>query len=405
MDNRTAARTSPDLTTRLLQHPFAMYGLLGLLTVFLTISYAPGEYDAYKHAYGDATRYLIMAQKPLSPVHNPFALRILTPLLAQYLMRWFGLSPDLAFAGLNAAFTWGFLALFYRLGREYARLSAFVAFFCTLMLAFTFWYTLFNLQDIWLVDPLNNLMILTGIYLGVRQKFWLWLPLMMVGFVNKEVALYSAPVYPMMAYLRSGSFKNREVIRGLAGLVVLGAVYIGYRLILERIIAGANYVYHPLRGEYNQPILQVIRFNLTGERRMFEIFKIFGYLWIVAAVFPFIRWNDARKASIANEIKLMLLYFLVLLFASRFLAYDSQRVLGMMTPVAILAAGFIFQSLFKGERALFMPVIACCYIGSSIQLGTPDTILLLNIAALILMAIAWRQQKDMAIVQVADPEA
>src|ERR1700693_2173597 len=140
------------------------YVLILIASIINIISYTDFSRGAIGNAGGDARFYIQMSQHTFAHVPNPFAFRLLSPLIVHELKKLPGLGLGSSWKFLTFTATYIALIVFFKLLYHQFKLSLFTSTIFTLMLACTYNYTLFNYYDTWLVDPLNNLFYMLAIY-------------------------------------------------------------------------------------------------------------------------------------------------------------------------------------------------------------------------------------------------
>lgn len=335
-----------------------MYACLLLICFVNFVSYTNISDTAHLNAVADARQYIEMSQHTFAQVFRPFAFRMLTPWIVHNVQLIPGVRLDYAwmlvtFLATYLALVWFFKVLFDRL-----RLSLFTSTLATMLLAFTYYYTLFNFADFWLVDPLNNLCYVLAIYFLLGQRLLPFAIVIIVGMVNKESVLYLAPLYPLLALARAGTWRNRAVLSGALLTVACGGFYLAFQAWAQARVGGNE--------GYNAFSWEVVRFALNSRKgtEHLAVFGVFHFLWFVFAygIYWLYRRHGAR-----HDLLVVSAVLLVACLFSRLFATDTERVFVMMAPALIAVCAVIFDAFRSETERLATGFLAVVYV--AINLG------------------------------------
>jgi hypothetical protein len=254
------------------------------------------------------------------------------------------------------------------------------------MLACTYNYTLFNYWDIWLVDPLNNLFYVLAITFLIQRKLWPFAIVIILGSLNKETTLLLAPLYPILAWARTGSIKSHEVKQSLIAFVTMGVVYLTYHLWAQDRIGGH---YALLSGQNGHSVWNNIRFALDSHKMNDQqlIYQVFQFVWLF---FIYGLYRLYKKLGILNELLIISAYLFGAVMLGRLFASDTQRVYIMMAPIVMAVAALMFNSVKTEMDRLWVGVIAFLYVAVNLAWFTsPDFIMIANVGALAIFVLIF----------------
>ena len=359
----------------------ACFLLLFLALLFIQMGDFSG--DHYRHPRdADCISYVQNSQKLFSATVNPFAFRILTPLLVKKLMNPRGqgaIGYDFAWNSFTFLCVYGSGMLFYLFCRRVLKLSSSASFIAVLMLVSNWIYSLFQFELPFFVDPLNNLLWILALYFLFIER-WDWFYVVLgVGMFNKEVILLLGPLCPLFAYLKSGRICSRTVFLNTAAVVGLLGLYAAYRYYVG---SALNLSHFQLASAYNEGTKGTILFAITQQKDLWNIFLALQFPWFFFALAIY----ELQKAyGWQNRYLLASLYLLAACFMGRLFAADANRVFVMMAPLVIglsvsyWCAGFktkTFPSLVflfflylclnvgwisNKEPMIWMNILACVY--------------------------------------------
>jgi hypothetical protein len=126
-----------------------------ILTGYLATAYMPWRLGPHA-AHGDASVYRTMSEQLRTAQVNPLGLRLPTPYLAYFISKLGDIEVDSAWRVVTIGFTFATILAYFAI---FAKITDSMSLSCmlTAMIALTFWLCIFNMKDMWLVDPVQNL--------------------------------------------------------------------------------------------------------------------------------------------------------------------------------------------------------------------------------------------------------
>jgi hypothetical protein len=369
----------------------AAYAAILVSGFFGIASYGKLAPDARSTAFGDALNYLRMSEETFAPVDHPFALRLLTPWLVQQLSGLTGVNPDVVWLTLTLTATIAALVVVYEWMRGPLQVSPPISLFATLLLSVTYYYTSYNYGNFWLVDPLNNLACAFVLLFAFQGRLALFTATMLIGFVNKETVLLLAPLYPLLAWGRSGRLRDRAVVLGVAANLVVGAGYLAFRNWAQAQI-GDNGSH---LGEGVAAVARAVLSSRPGAEHL-AVFGIFGFLWI--------SWvlglrQEYRRFGMRSGQLLASLFIAACCLVGRTQATDTERVFILLAPLVVGVAATVFDT-WRGEVArLWMWVLGVMYAALQFSWVTGQTAVFVSLSAVV--GFAYLQSQQSAGVKVA----
>ena len=361
----TVATDVPGLRPRGTATGQRIWVYLSLATVSLInlISNAPLQPNAHQNAWGDAINYYAMSEHTGAKVDNPFALRMLSPWLAHMVNQVTGVALDHVWLGLTLLFTLAATIVFFEFLWSHLKLQLFTSSLAAVALACTFWYAPYAFSNPYLVDPLNNLLYLVALWLLFRQRLVLFTIVIVVGSINKETTLLLAPLYPLLAWTRSRSFKDRQVLFG--GLAVVGAaiLYFVFRIWAQNLI-GADYSLGS--GQANTGLLNNIVFALSSNKGN-EPGALWGTFYFFWVLFAYGLYLEYRERGLRSELLTASLWLLACCMAGRLVATDTQRVFVMLAPLVIGLAAVVLDSRRGEARRLWVGLLVFVYVALNLR--------------------------------------
>ncbi|WP_033294073.1 hypothetical protein [Amycolatopsis jejuensis] len=339
------------------------YLALAAVTLINVISHADVQKEAHTRRFGDALSYYQMSVQTGAPVENPFALRMLSPWLVHRAQLLTGLSFDTLWLALTVIATFAAILVFFEFLWNHLRLQLFTAALMAVALSCTFWYAPYAFSNAALVDPLNNLVYVVALWLAFRGRLVAFTIVVVVGALNKETALLLAPLYPVLAWTRRRSLRDRQVLLGLAATVVAIGAYIGYRMWAQQVI-GASYGFGA--GQANGGLLENFRFALAGgkDTTQLSIFATFHFFWLIFAYGLYHLW---RRQGLRSELLVASVWLFGCCLVGRLLATDTGRVFVMMAPI-VLAVTAVVLDQHRGEKArLWIGLLIAGYVAVSLR--------------------------------------
>ncbi|GAA4529936.1 hypothetical protein [Amycolatopsis samaneae] len=342
-----------------------LWAYLGLLTVTLlnVISHANLEPGAHRKAWGDAVNYYRMSEQTGAPVDNPFALRMLSPWLVHRAHLLTGVSLDTLWLGLTVIFTFAALVVFFEFLWSRLNVRLFTAVLISIALACTFWYAPYAFSNPYLVDPLNNLAYVCALYAAFDRRLVLFTAIIVLGSLNKETTLLLAPLYPLLAWSRSRTLRDRGVLAGAAVMVVAGGVYFGYRLWAQHLIGG-DYGFGA--GQANGSLLGNIQFALSANKGtdQLELFTTFHFFWLV---FAYGLYQLYRRHGLRSELLVASIWVFACCVAGRLVATDTTRVFVMMAPLVLGVTALVLDKHRDERRQHWVGLLVFLYLAVSLR--------------------------------------
>lgn len=329
-------------------------------------SLAPWHRDAHLGAYGDALSYWRMMEQPWAAVDNPFALRILTPALVRAVHQVTQISPDTVWLMVTFVATVAAVVVFFELLWSHFRLSLLTALLVAVVLASTYWWALYGFGNPWLVDPINNLVVIVALWLLLRQPNWGGLAaftvLLTAASVNKETALLLMPLWPALAYARTRSVRDRHVLAGSGATFAATAAYLGYRTWAVGQIGGD----FELGAAAHASLIDNVRFSLSsnGDSDQFAIWSLIGGLWVIWAygVHQLVRAHGWAHPLVVSSA-----WLLGCCLAGRVVATDTQRVFAMAIPLLLVVVALQLDQYRSEAQRLWLLMLGAVHV--AVQLG------------------------------------
>ncbi|WP_092776887.1 hypothetical protein [Actinokineospora terrae] len=359
-----------------LKKRFAAWSLLFVVCWVNLVSYVPWRRDAHLGAGGDAVEYFQMSQRTFAPVDNPFALRVLSPWLVHTGHRLTGLSPDTVWIALTFTATLASVIVLHELLRRRFAVSGFVAVVVASMLACTFWYAPYLFGNPWLVDPLNNLFIVLGLWLAFSGRLGWFTAVVVIGSVNKETMLLLAPLYPLLALTRSRRV-TREVLLGTAAVAFAACAYFAFRTwAIARI--GADY--NLGTGQANHSLVDNIRFAISTAqgRDHLAIWSVLSFTWLIWLV----GLHHLRRTGAGHPLIPTSAWTLLTCLLGRLMATDTERVFTMMVPIVLIVVAVTLDTLQSPWHRPWIVLLAALY--TAIQLRWTSATLPMEALALLI---------------------
>lgn len=374
--------------SKLLQPRFWAYGLIlvaGLINVIANTNF---NKRANVFIGGDAQVYIQMSRHTFAHVANPYAFRLMSPLIVHELVKLPGLGLDSSWLLLTFAATTAALIVFFKLLYDHFKIGLFTSTVFTIMLACTMNYTLFNYRDMWLVDPLNNLFYVLALYFLLQRRLWAFSLTILLGSINKETTLMLAPLYPLLVWVRSDNWRSRELAMSIAATIGVAIVYLIYHALVLMELGPGSYRF---LAEVNGSVLDTIRLSILGARaEPYSIFTVFDFLWFY---FAYILYRLYQAHGRMSEWLLIGAYTLTSGVFGRLFATDTARVYVMMAPVVLGVIALAFNGLAGERKRLWVLLLAAVYVALNFGWFSQDAYLLVNIAAVVVFIVALEADK------------
>ncbi|WP_409186172.1 hypothetical protein F9C11_18825 [Amycolatopsis sp. VS8301801F10] len=360
----------------------AVYLTLATAALINFISYAPLDARAHEKAWGDALSYYAMSEHTGAQVDNPFALRMLSPWLVHLAGKITGLPLDVLWLGFTAVVTLACTLVFFEFCWRHLNLQLFTSALAAIALSCTFWYGPYAFSNPFLVDPLNNLLYLIALWLLFKRKLLLFTLVIIVGTINKETTLLLAPLYPLLAWTRSRSLRDRQVWFGVLATAAAALVYAGFRLWAQNFIGGS---YSFGSGQGNHSLASNIVFALSSNKRSEHaaLFDTFHFFWII---FAYGLYRLYRQRGPFNPLLVSSIYLTLCCLAGRMVATDTQRVFVMLAPLVIGVVAITLDNQRSDIRRFLAGLLVFVYIALNLRLVPDNVKFLVEIGGLILFA-------------------
>jgi hypothetical protein len=312
---------------------------------------------------GDAACYIKMAEHTFAQTENPFALRILTPLVVHIIKKNSNqcLGWDFTWYLVTFSAIFGSAVIFYKFLHSHLKLDRLISTFFTLFLLHTFCYTQFHFQDPFRVDPLNNLLWMAALYSLFKDKYLIFCLIVTIGFTNKEVILLLAPLYPIFMIIKNRTLWHRDTAVSVLAVGAIFSAYFIYRTVLTNYIGVCDYA---MLSAYDYTPYKTLTDAIEHQKDLYAIFNVFSFLWIM---FFYGLYEIFKKYGWRNRYLISALYLCAALLFGRIFARDANRVFSMMAPLVIAVAALFFSACIKSRRHLMAPVLLLAY--ASINLG------------------------------------
>jgi hypothetical protein len=301
---------------------------------------------------GDAQEYMELARAPLSPAmapHAPFKYRVLVPFLVWLLP----VKPVVGFAFLTLSALWATSVVFYYYLRELGfeprgALAGLVLFVVSPAIAY-------HITNLVLVDAFAYLFLVGALWAAARNDLYVFAVVLAVGVAAKVVVLFALPIYALYRLRTTGS---RGVVHALAAGLPAGAVLLGLRLFYG---FGGGLAARIQRGV----AAQLHKLELSVFYLPYEVYSVFGTLWLLAVV---------CSRRIENKFLQAGLLVAPLAFLQPLIARDIARVLFIIFPIVIPAALVVFDGVSRrvavGVSALAGAAVVAGIVGALVVLPT-----------------------------------
>jgi hypothetical protein len=351
----------------------AAYTAIVIAGFFGAVSYSRFTADVRATAYGDALNYIRMSEETFAPVDDPFALRMLTPWLVRQASGFTGVGPDIVWLGLTLTATMAALVVVYEWMRGPLDVSPSISLFATMLLSVTYYYTSYNYGNFWLVDPLNNLACALALFFAFRGNLVWFTATLIIGFLNKETVLLLAPLYPLLAWSRTGRLRDRTVVLAMAANVVIGAAYLVFRTWAQTNIGehGSH-----LGGDISA-VARAVLSSRPGVEHI-AVFSIFGFLWVTWALG--LR-QHYQRFGLRSDLLLTSAFVLVCCLVGRTQATDTERVFVMVAPLIVGVAATVFDTWRNEAARLWTWGLGLLYAAVQLSWVTGQTAVLVSLAA------------------------
>jgi len=345
---------------------FITYGIFFFYLLLILIMYGSfgGEFHSFMLSVkGDAAAYITMAEHPFTPVENPFGLRILTPLLVRGLRQVSGntLPWDACWYVITLFALFGSIVFFYKFLRDHLKLDWGASTLAGLFLLSTFAYSAFQLQEPFRIDAVDNLFWMMALYYLFRDRYLVFNVILVVGFINKEVILFLAPLFPIFMLMRYGKISDRRVIRSILIMFFVIGLYLAFRLPLAHNLDGGKYT---LMTTYDQTMWGTIMDALEHGKDVYALFFVFGFMWIV---FFMALYEMFKRYGWKNRYLVASLYLCSVILFGRLFARDSNRVFSMLAPMVLSLSTVYLSTCFRGDVVRWGSAFLLAYM--SISMG------------------------------------
>jgi len=373
----------PGSPVRRTGHRVAVYLGLATVTLLNLISYAPVQPNAHEKAWGDAAEYYAMSVQTGAQVDNPFALRMLSPWLVHTVNRFTGVSLDSVWLAFTFALVLAAAIVFFEFLWTRLDLRLYTSALAATALACTFWYAPYAFSNPYLVDPLNNLLYLVALWLLFDRRLIWFALVIVVGTINKETTLLLAPLYPLAAWTRSRSLRDKQVVGGLVAVVVAAGLYFAFRLWAQALIGG-DYGFGA--GQANSGLLSNIRFALSSNKGVDQaaLYSTFGFFWLI---FAYGLYLEYRRSGTRSLLLVSSVWLGLCCLAGRMVATDTQRVFVMLAPLVIGLVAVVLDRHRGDARRIWVGVVFFLYFAVNYKLASSSTIFLVGLAGLLVFVL------------------
>lgn len=360
--------------------PYVVFVYFLILALIMCGSFGGEFYQYYLSARGDGANYIQMAQETFAPVENPFALRILSPLFVHIVKKNSFLGWDATWYLLTFSALFASAAMLYGFMRRHLKLSALISTFFVLFLLHTSCYTQFHFHDPFRIDPLNNLLWIAALYALFSDRYKTFCLILMIGFMNKEVILFLAPLYPLFMVIRHGKLLHRDVGKSVLAIGAVVLAFFAYRTALVHRL-GTDYT---MMAAYERSALATVTDAVEHQKGIYAIIFVFSFLWVF---FFYGLYELFRTYGWRNRYLIGSLYLFAALLFGRLFARDANRVFSMMAPLLIPISGVFFSSHITRKGYLWLPILLLAY--AAINLGwVPQKEYQIMISIVVLCAMA-----------------
>ena len=299
-----------------------------------------------KPELGDAYIYSLATEHPGADIPSPFMFRQMSPrivYIADNTLHW---GKTFGWAML----TYGALTitqiLFFFMMRITVGLNRFTAFIGTLFLTCTYWFTLFNYQDVWLVEPLNSLFTTAALWALLSRRYVWFIVTVVVGSLNKEAVLLLLPLYPILLLNDGKKLRSKEVVISLLTVVAVGGLYALYRKGILTSINSTRTI-NPLLGPFGSPLENV--HSAAYPRRGFyeDVFSIYYFVW-VAVLYGWYKLSQSKKGQ--SRLSIIGIYWLLVVTVISFLVTDMPRMYAWAAPIIILSYAVVVNHAKEKDR-------------------------------------------------------
>lgn len=364
--------------------------LVSLLSILSFLMYGNTEIKADLGATGDAVKYIEMSKHTFAQVDNPYALRILSPLIVKIFSGIFHTDINFPWILLTLVATILAIMVFFHILLKCFKLTFFNAILFTIVLAYTYSYSLFNYADFWLVDPLNNLFFALGFLFLIEKKYYHFLAILLIGFMNKEIILFLLPLYPLRVFLDSKSFPSKKFFISIVYSLVLVALFVLFRKVVSHLIdSGVQYsVFNATEG---RSFTENIRFSISLVKNQLSVYTVFDFFWIFSLYSAYLIY---KINGWKNWFFISFVYLFVVLFLSRFFATDVERVYVTMAPMVFLLVSILFANRNSNQDKKWLVAIAFVYIATNLNWISYEYFIISNVAVLAIFASVFKDIDD-----------
>jgi len=270
---------------------------------------------------GDAEIYFKMAENPCQFISAPESYRIIVPLLVHIS----GLPTGLGFLLINSLLLYITIVAYYLYlrGFEFKQRKAMEG-AGVLISSFLFWYAIHNYC---LVDSLTYLSLLICFIAIQRKLHVLYWASLLVGALNKEVVIFTIPLYWLHCHgstLCNKQSRFKKVALPLVLSIVSALpVFIIPKFYLKWILGPA---FAPQSHISMPTIIKIVHERIITPTFLHNVFHVFSIYWVFVA-FNIIACKQNRRCLLNS------LPFLLLVISLLFVATDTARMLIYMFPI------------------------------------------------------------------------
>jgi hypothetical protein len=348
------------------------------LTGYLATAYMPWRLGPHA-TEGDASIYRAMSEQPRTPQVNPLGLRLPTPYLAHFMSKICNIELDTSWRTITILFTFATLLAYFMI---FAKITDSMSISCmlTAMVALTFWLCIFNMKNMWLVDPVQNLFLILAIWAALTRKLVAFGIFVAIGAMFKETVLLTAPTLVMVLVAEKSS--KRVLIKASAVTIGAIAAYFAYRTIAITSLLDGGTFSIGRTGTASTGRTVVSALAEFEELTPIWTARAFGTLPLIAVLGL---THSSFKMKEKRAILALIIGYTPIILLARIFATDTARVLMMVAPVIFIGFALVVANVSEhGDlRRFSLLVFTVLYVGAqvttSLQLGA-----ILNFVALIL---------------------
>lgn len=376
----------PSLSQRAAFHA-ALFGL----SAFLLATRAPWDPGAVDGLFGDAISYVEMSRRTFAPVDNPFALRILMPLLVGGVQGVTGLSLQSSWILLTFVAVSVSASIMSELLLRDVKATTFSAFVAGVLILANYWYTLYAYSSPFLVDPLANLITIIAAWLALRMRYLPFALAIVVGAIAKETVLFACPFLLITAIRRSNALRDPRVVKSVLSAA---AAVVGYTLVRYWIGLRIDASYVLGAGQGNRSAADNLRFVLSSlsTNNAMMLWGLLGFGWVIGLHHAV---RSMGREGPRGDLARYLFWLGAASAAGHIFATDTGRVFAPLVPFIVV---FLALSIGRArDETDFQLVLSIVLIYIAAQLNWIDSshaVFADVVALLIFAAMLWRRGQE-----------